>query len=109
VVAAAVAALVLAGCGSQSSDGGPSRSWTLPTVVRLAGLQRTPDGRAYRLAAHPRCVARVLLRSTAEVRTYVAAGDVVATNPGRSAGIRVDPEEPASCRQLFTRALAKVR
>jgi hypothetical protein len=52
---------------------------------------------------------RVLLRSTAEVQTYRASGDVVATNPDRSAGVTVDPQEPPSCKGLFTRALANVR
>jgi uncharacterized lipoprotein len=113
LVLAALAAVVLAGCGSSNSSSGPAlgapRSWTLSDVVRRTGMQRTPDGLSYRLPSHPTCVARVLLRSTAEVQTYKAAGDVVATNPDQSAGVRVEPDEPASCRGLFTRAFANVR
>lgn len=110
LVAAALAALVLAGCGSSSSSqpSGP-RSWTLPQFLRLSGLQRSQDGLSYRLPNHPRCVARILLRSTAEVQTYQNAGDVIATNPDKSAGVRVEPGEPASCKAAFTQALQKLK
>jgi len=110
-LAAAAAALLLAGCGSSSSSepAGAPRSWTLSDVVRRSGLQRNADGLTYRIAGHPRCVARVLLRSSDEVRTYRNSGDVVATNPDRSAGVKVDPGQPASCRRLFTQAFNNVR
>jgi hypothetical protein len=81
----------------------------LAQVLRLTGLRRDPDDLTYRLPAHPRCVVRVLLRSTAEVQTYKAAGDVVVANPDRSAGVTVDPQEPPSCKGLFAKAFAKVR
>jgi hypothetical protein len=110
VVAATVAALALAGCGSSSSDqpSGP-RSWTLQRLLRLSGLKRSEDGLTYSLPSHPTCVARILLRSNAEVQTYKNAGDVVATNPDKSAGVRVEPGSPASCKAVFTQALANVR
>ena len=102
LVAAVLATLVLAGCGSSSSSqpSGP-RSWTIQQFLRLSGLQRSADGLSYRLPNHPRCVARILLRSNAEVETYKNAGDVIATNPDKSAGVRVEPGEPASCKAVF--------
>jgi hypothetical protein len=110
LLAAGLAALVLAGCGSSTSSqpSGP-RSWTIQRFLRLSGLQRSSDGLSYTLPSHPRCVARILLRSTAEVQTYQNAGDVVATNPDKSAGVRVEPGEPASCKTVFTQALAHLR
>jgi nitrous oxide reductase accessory protein NosL len=110
LAAAVLAALVLAGCGSSSSSqpSGP-RSWTLQQFLRLSGLRRSADGLSYRLPNHPRCVARILLRSNAEVQTYTNAGDVVATNPDKSAGVRVEPGEPPSCKAVFTQALAHVK
>ena len=110
LVAGALTALALVGCGS-SSSGQPSgpRSWTLPQFLRLSGLHRSADGLTYSLPNHPRCVARILLRSNAEVQTYQNAGDVIATNPDKSAGVRVEPGEPASCKAAFTRALANVK
>jgi hypothetical protein len=112
LVPAALAVLVLAGCGSSASPSSPPtgpRSWTLPQILRLTGLRRDADALTYRLPAHPSCVVRVLLRSTAEVQTYKAAGDVVVANPDRSAGVTVDPQEPPSCKALFTKAFANVR
>jgi hypothetical protein len=111
IVAAALTTLVLAGCGSSGSSSEPSgpRSWTIQNFLRLSGLRRSADGLSYQLPRHPRCVARILLRSNAEVQTYQNAGDVVATNPDRSAGVRVEPGEPASCKAVFTQALAHLR
>jgi hypothetical protein len=43
------------------------------------------------------------------VQTYQNAGDVIATNPDKSAGVRVEPGEPASCKAVFTQALAHLR
>jgi uncharacterized lipoprotein len=112
LVPAALAVLVLAGCGSSSSPSssasGP-RSWTLSQILRLTGLRRDADALTYSLPAHPRCVVRVLLRSTAEVQTYTSSGDVVVANPDKSAGVTVDPQEPPSCKALFTKAFANVR
>jgi hypothetical protein len=111
IVAAALAALVLAGCGSSSSSdqaSGP-RSWPIQRFLRLSGFHRASDGLSYTLPNHPQCVARILLRSNAEVQTYTSAGDVVATNPDKSAGVRVEPGEPASCKGVFTQALAKLK
>jgi hypothetical protein len=81
----------------------------LAEVLRLSGLRRNADGLTYGLPAQPRCVVRVLLRSTAEIETYNASGDTLATNPDRSAGAIVDPGQPASCKGLLTRAFARVR
>jgi hypothetical protein len=111
LVAGALAALALAGCGSSTSSDQPSgpRSWTLPQFLRLSGLHRSEDGLSYRLPSQPQCVARILLRSTAEVQTYKNAGDVVATNPDKSAGVRVEPGSPASCKAVFTQALTHLK
>jgi len=110
LVAAGLAALALAGCGSSSSDqpSGP-RSWPLQRFLRLSGLKRSEDGLSYSLPSHPGCVARILLRSNAEVQTYENAGDVIATNPDKSAGVRVEPGQPASCKAAFTQALARLK
>ncbi len=110
IAAAGLAALVLAGCGSSSSSPAASgRSWTLADFLRLSGMRRNADGLTYVLPTHPGCVARIILRSSAEVDTYKNSGDVVATNPDQSAGVRVEAGEPASCKGVFTRALAHVR
>jgi hypothetical protein len=104
-------ALIAAGCGSSDSSGssaGP-RSWTLQQILDDTGLKRSSDGLSYTLRGHPECVARILLRSTAEVQTYKNAGDPIATNPDKSAGVRVEPEVPASCKAVFTAAFAKVK
>ena len=109
-VAAALAALALAGCGSSDSEPQSSgRSWTIDQFLQRTGLQRQSDGLTYLLPGHPRCVARLLLRSSAEVDTYRNSGDVIATNPDRSAGVRVENGEPASCKAVFTQALAKLK
>jgi hypothetical protein len=111
VVPAALAVALIAGCGSSdssSSSSGP-RSWTLQQILQDTGLQRSADGLSYRLPGQPRCVARIILRSTAEVQTYKNAGDVIATNPDKSAGVRVEPEVPQSCKAVFTKAFTKVK
>ena len=114
LVAAALAALVLAlaGCGSSSSSSsqsGAPRSWTLAQFLHGTGMHRSADGLSFALPAQPRCVARIILRSTAEVQTYENSGDVIATNPDQSAGIRVEPGSPPSCKGVYTRALARLR
>jgi|tagenome__1003787_1003787.scaffolds.fasta_scaffold19044952_2 hypothetical protein len=113
IVPAAVlsVALIAGGCGSSDSSSSASgpRSWTLQQILRSTGLRRSADGLSYTLAGHPQCVARILLRSTAEVQTYKNAGDPVATNPDKSAGVRVEPEVPTSCKAVFTAAFAKLK
>ena len=111
LVAAALGAIALAGCGSSSSsssDASGPRSWTFAQFSRLSGIHRNSD-LTYRLAGNPPCTATVILRSTAEVQTYENSGDVIVTNADRSAGIRVDPGQPPACKARFTRAMANIR
>ena len=109
-VAAVIAALALAACGSSDSEPKSSgRAWTIDQFLQRTGLQRQSDGLTYLLPGHPRCVARLLLRSSAEVDTYVNSGDVIATNPDKSGGVRVENGEPTSCKAVFTQALAKLK
>jgi hypothetical protein len=106
-------AVVLGACGGGTANtSGDTRSpssarWSEADVLRLTGMRRNSDF-TYRLAAHPDCVTPNLLRSTEEVKTYKAAGDVITTNPDRSVGVKVNGES-ASCRRLFAQALARVR
>jgi len=110
-VLAAVASLglVLSGCGGNSSSAAPAASearWSEAQVDRLAGLQRNAD-LTYRLAAHPTCVADSLLRSGQEVQTYKKAGDIVATSPDKTVGVKISGQSPA-CQRLFATAMARV-
>lgn len=103
--------LALAGCGSSGSSTPQSsgRAWTIGEFLRRSGLHKSTDGLSYRLPQHPECTARILLRSSAEVDTYKNSGDVIATNPDGSAGIRVETGEPASCKTVFTQALGHLK
>jgi hypothetical protein len=57
-------------------------------------------------------VASVLLTSPTRVELYVNAGDVVATNPARTAGVKVGTIRGGptveQCHARFTRALSEV-
>ena len=109
---AALAVVLVAGCGSSSSSessGTGPRSWTLTQILDRTGMKRESDGLTYVLPSHPQCTAHVLLRSTAEVQTYTNSGDPIATNPDKSAGVRVDPEVPGACKGFFTQAFAKLK
>jgi len=110
-LAAALAALALVGCGSSGSSTPKSsgRAWTIGEFLRLTGFHPGKDGLSFTLPAHPECVARILLRSSAEVDTYENSGDVIVTNPDQSAGVRVENGSPASCKALYTQALARVK
>jgi len=111
ILGAALVALALVGCGSSGSSTPASsgRAWTIGEFLRLTGFHRGEDGLSYTLPSHPECVARILLRSSAEVDTYKNSGDVIVTNPDRSAGVRVENGSPASCKALYTQALARVK
>jgi hypothetical protein len=121
LVAAALATLVLAGCGSSSSSSttpAPAnpgtttasafRLWSLSDFLRLSGIRRSADGTSYIAPGHRECASEVILRSTAEVQSYLRSGDVVVTNHDRSAGVKVTGESSA-CQQRFAQALAKLR
>lgn len=116
-------AVLVAACGSNAaSDTGSVsatpqgsstvqqgvREWHEARLRRVTGLRRNEQDLSYRLPGHPECVASNLLRSTAEVRSYRDSGDVIITNPDRSAGVKVVQQSPA-CRRLFAQALAKAR
>ena len=124
VVAPVVSLAVLVGaCGSTAASGTGSvsaapqgsstvergvREWHEARLRHVTGLRRNEQDLTYRLAGHPECVASNLLRSTAEVQSYRASGDVIVTNPDRSAGVKLVEQSPA-CRRLFAQAMAKAR
>jgi hypothetical protein len=116
-----ILAVVLAACGSTetSSRSSTSQRATTPTpsnaahpwreakLRHLMGLRRSAVDATYRLAAHPECATGALLRSTAEIRTYKSAGDIVITNPAGSAGVKASGLSP-SCKREFAQALRRV-
>lgn len=104
-----MAALAIAGCGSSDGDDPAPKSWNESDVIARAGLQAQDGGLTYRLKAHPQCVAAVILTTANEVELYGEAGDTVATNPDRTAGVKVTSDETATCATLFTEALRAVR
>ena len=112
VVAVASLGLVLAGCGgsdssrSTSAPGSSQARWSESQVDRLAGLKRNDD-LTYSLNGHPACIADSLLRSAQEVQTYKNAGDVVATSPDKTVGVKISGQS-AGCQRLFNTAMARV-
>lgn len=52
-----------------------------------------------------RCEAYVFMTTPAMVATYRDAGDVVATNPDASAGVKITDAQGATCYRLLTAAL----
>jgi hypothetical protein len=101
--------LLLAGCGGNKSSTSTAASearWSEAQVDRLAGLQRNAD-LTYSLRGHPACVADSLLRSGQEVQTYKNAGDVVATSPDKTVGVKISGQS-AACQRLFATAMARV-
>ena len=111
VVPLVSAAVALAACGGGNDSGGSQaagpRAWTEPQLERLTGLKKRPDF-SYAFPKRPECVAALLLRSTAEVQTYKDSGDVIVTNPDRSAGVKLVGQSTA-CRRLFAQTFTRVR
>lgn len=114
----AVLTLTLAACGTSQTGTATAPPSTAPThahvwdeseVLQLAGIRADTDGLAYYLADHPSCTAAVVMVTAGQVATYADAGDTVATNHDRTAGVKVTASERRTCMRLFTAALARVQ
>lgn len=81
-----------------------NKVWDESQVMELAGIKAKGSG--YYLMAHPSCEGAVVLTSASMVNTY--SSDTIATNPDRSAGIKVTSAERATCVRLFTEAMKAV-
>ena|ERR1700730_1100710 len=76
-------------------------------LVQYLHLTATDDHLAWTYAAPngTNCNVAVILTTPAMVQLYAGAGDVVATNPNREAGVKVVDAEAATCQRLLTDAL----
>ena len=94
---AVVAAVALAGCG-----GSKPAHYTERQISRALGTTPGQSG----------CTVIVALTTPADVALYANAGDPVASNAARTAGVKFEAEGSASesaCQQLFTSRLTTLK
>ena len=126
ILAAAVLIPFLAGCSSQpakqapapaqdssrsvpaSSEGAvPAPSFDDQDVRRYLHIGPEKFGEyTYRAPDGTRCELAVILAGALSVSLYADAGDNVASNPTRTAGVKIVDEKGQKCHALLTRALA---
>jgi len=110
---AGAALVMVAACGGGSDDSGDGEAGGAPEAPRVydeADLIDHLDAKgsmdSYVNFDGTRCEVAVYLTSAGMVSLYADAGDVVATNPTRTAGVKVVSDNQATCHELFTEALA---
>lgn len=111
----ASAAVALAGCGAGSSTKGavPERQQNAAThteqeVVNALGLKRDPSGLSYN---DPKsgCSVAVVMTTKSEVETYASAGDPVASNPTKTAGVKYIADAGVSASACYASLTARLK
>lgn len=110
---AVIGALVLAvlGAGVSSGVAAQQQVWNESEVVEALGLQRTKSGLSHFFTTGDgvECAVAVVMTTGGAVRMYESAGDVVATNPGKTAGVKISARETRTCLEAATKLLEKLR
>ncbi len=122
--------LLLSACGGskESASGGAvplpkeqASSFTAQQVVDALKLTDDPNSDNEPTAEDPaaglwdaggQCTVAVVLTSPSDIDTYASAGDPVASNPSRTAGVKIGTYAGADveqCHTLFTKRLATLK
>jgi hypothetical protein len=92
---------------SVASAPGPAAQVDASAIV--SGLPLRADGNAYTYTARTgqTCHVAMVIVNANMLKTYQNAGDNVATNPSKTAGVKIVDDEAKTCNQLLTAALAR--
>lgn len=123
LMAVPVLLIALAGCGDSDAAAGPATDEAtvgesgavdypadqhseMEVVGHIGAVQR--DGwYYYPLSEGEECEIAVVLTDAGMVSLYADAGDLVASNPPRTAGVKIgSAEDPERCHAAITEALA---
>lgn len=101
------AAFLLAACGSSGGDDG-SATKVYDEADVVAHIGATADGNgSYTVSVEgAECAIPVVLTSAAAVAMYADAGDAVATNADRTAGVKITGDAQATCLEGLSEALS---
>lgn len=109
-----VGTMALAGCGGSgggSSDKTPDAAtvWNQSDIVKAVGLTSDGSGAWTFPAGTTDCPVTVIMTTASQVSTYADAGDTVATNPARTAGVKITAEQTKTCQDAATKLLAGMK
>ena len=100
-----LALLVLSGCGNDEPD--TSVVHDESDILEHINGSANSGGTSYSAPAGGQlCRIAVVMTDANMVDMYVSAGDVVATNPDKTAGLKITDSEAATCKDALTEALS---
>lgn len=110
---AAAACLVLAGCSdsggsSEAKEVEQGRIWDKSEVVEAVGLSQD-EGRMwwhFTTEGGVRCDVAVIMTTSNAVELYASAGDAVATNADRTAGLKITAAETKTCLEAANKLMS---
>lgn len=87
------------GSPSGSTERSETQVWNESEVVDAVGLRKNDRGSGWTFSADSGrfCDVAVVMTNKSQVDLYVNAGDVVATNPSGTAGVKIVDAESRSC------------
>lgn len=107
VIGAVVLGLVVAACSPAPTE---QAVWDESAIVAHVGLQQDSEGIAWTYEADGlSCNVAIVLTSESQVAMYADAGDTVAANPQRTAGVKIVDSEAATCLAALSAALADLQ
>lgn len=102
VVGALLLALVL-----PASAESQRKVWNEAEIAQAVGIKTRPNGlgRYFMIDNEVDCGVAAVMKTEAAVRLYETSGDVVATNPSKTAGIKIMAKESRACLEAATRRM----
>lgn len=92
--------VLFAGCNDAKQGGAElSRVWDRSEIVETLGLSQSKSGAQWHFTTENgiKCNVAVVMTTSNAVELYASAGDTVAANTGRTAGLKIVSAETSAC------------
>ena len=87
-----------------------SKVWDQSEIVQALDIKAQPNGANWFMTKNgTKCNVAVALTTSSAVNMYASAGDAVATNPDKSAGVKIVSPETKTCLEAAEKLLENLK
>jgi hypothetical protein len=85
----------------------PATIWNKSDVIKALGLEQTPRRTALHFMAerNVQCDVSAVMTTASAVKMYESAGDTIAANPSKTAGVKIVAKERKTCLEAAQKLL----
>lgn len=111
VLSCLLVAGVSSNIGAQTLGDDRGKIWNQSEIIKALNLEKNSSGMSWKfiMSNGTQCDVAVIMTTKGSVALYYNAGDVVATNPDKTAGVKITAAETRDCLNAAQKLLSSLK